>query len=101
MLIWSVPSFFASRILFNGCNMMAICVIKMELKEDGETIVMHTMMWEGLQRKFVVNVRDIEPHKDPSAVFAITMKGRGDNFFENHMPVNINDNTFLLYKNGF
>lgn len=101
ILLWSVPSFFASRILLNGSNMMAVCCTRMELKEDGETIVLQTMLWEGLKRKVVVNVRDIEPHKDPTSVFKILLNGVGDNFFENHMPVTINGYTYLLYKNGF
>lgn len=39
ILLWSFPSFYATRILYNGLNMMSVAVTKMELKEDGETIV--------------------------------------------------------------
>ena len=42
---------------------MRISVVKIELKDDGETLIVYTMLWEGLPRKTVINIRDIEPHR--------------------------------------
>ena len=53
------------KILWNAVNMMSITVIKIELREDGESLVFHTMLWEGFSRKFVVNIRDICKHREP------------------------------------
>ena len=62
-MLWSIPTFFSSKMLLNAYNMMSISVIKMELKDDGETLVLHTMLWEGLLRKSVIKIRDIGPHR--------------------------------------
>ena len=48
---------------------------------------METMLWEGLNRKKVVKVQDIEPHQNPTTVFEILLSGIGDNFFEDHYPI--------------
>ena len=78
---------------------MAINVIKMELKEDGETVVLHTMLWEGTPRKHVVKVRDIQPHSNPSDLFHI-LEG-GGTMFDDHIPVLINGDSYLFHQHGF
>ena len=62
--------------------MMTITVVKIELREDGETLVFHTMLWEGFQRKFVVKIRDVSKHSSPESLESLldeSMNGR-DNF---------------------
>ena len=49
----------------NGVNVMQVSVTRMQLQSDGETLVFETMLWEGLRRKIVAKVRDIEPHPEP------------------------------------
>ena len=56
ILLWSLPTLISSRILFNGINMMSIAVTRLELKEDGKTLVMHTMLGEEVSRKKIVKV---------------------------------------------
>ena len=51
--------------------MMSVTVVKMELKDDGESLVLHTMLYEGFSRKFVVKIRDIQKHSSPEALFSI------------------------------
>lgn len=62
ILLWTLPSFYSLRILVNAFNMMTISIVNMHLKEDGETLVMNTMLWEGTPRKLVVKIKDIQPH---------------------------------------
>ena len=69
ILLWSIPSFISSRIMYNALNIMSICVLRMYLKEDGETLVIETMLWEGTPRKHVVKIRDIHPHSEPHNIF--------------------------------
>ena len=46
-------------------------MVKIELREDGETLVFHTMIWEGFQRKFVVKIRDISKHSSPESLLSV------------------------------
>ena len=62
---------FSLRICSNGFKMMSVTVVKMELKDDGESLVIHTMLYEGFSRKFVVKIRDIQKHSSPEMLFSI------------------------------
>ena len=59
ILLWSIPSIVSTRIIWNALNMMTITLVKMELKDDGESLILHTMLWEGLHRKLVCNIREV------------------------------------------
>lgn len=101
MLIWALPSLFSTKIIMNAVNMLSVSVTKIYLKSDGETLVLHTALWEGTPRKFVVKVRDLEPHANPKAIFEITHDGLEKPFYEDHMPLSVNGNTLLMWKAGF
>lgn len=74
---------------------------KVYLKSDGETLVIYTALWEGTPRKHVVKVRDLERHANPKAIFEVTLDGLESPFYEDHMPVSVKGNTFLMWKSGF
>jgi len=98
--LWSVPTLFSSKILFNASNMMSINVLRMYLKEDGETLVLETMLWEGTPRKLVVKIRDIVPHQNPKHIFEVLIT-KDDTMLKDHFPIEVDGTTYLLYKNGF
>ena len=60
---------------------MSVSVIRIHLKEDGETLVLETMLWEGTPRKHVVKIKDIQPHSDHTSIFEIITMGMQDAFF--------------------
>ena len=72
----------------------------MHLKEDGETVVIDTMLWEGTPRKQVFKIRDLKPHPEPDSIYQVIL-GMGDDFFADRVPVHINEATYLFYTKGF
>lgn len=72
----------------------------MHLKSDGETLVIDTAMWEGTPRKKVVKIRDIQPHPEPATVLGEIADIMRESFFNDHFPVVINGETYLMHKNS-
>ena len=71
----------------------------MWLKEDGQTLVMDTMLREGIMRKKVINIRDIQQHPDPRTVFEALggLSLEKNNYFSGYVPILINGETYMIY----
>ena len=78
---------------------MSATVTKMQLNEDGETVVFETLLFPGTLRKHVVKIRDIEPHPRPQDIMNQTLSANG--LYLDYYPVIFNQATFLLHKDGF
>jgi len=81
---------------------MKVSVTKMYLKEDGQTLVLETMLWEGTPRKHVIRISDILRHEDPKSVFEIILSyDNSGGHLEDHIPISVNGYTYLVYRDGF
>ena len=101
MAIWSLPSLWCARVGFNAFTFLSITIVSMHLKDDGETIVFETALYEGLRRKHVVKIREIRPHPEPETCVELLAQKMADSFFVDHLPILIQGQTYLLAKRGF
>ena len=64
---------------------------------------MDTMLREGIMRKKVINIRDIQQHPDPKTVFEAlgALSLEKDNYFSGYVPILINGDTYMIYQGGF
>ena len=100
MILWALPCFVSVNVMRNSRNFLALTVVKMHLKSDGETLVLNTALWEGTPRTHVVKIKDIEPHPEPATVFQSIADVMRDAFFVDHFPIVIKDTTYLLHKDS-
>ena len=59
ILLWSIPSAFSFNMLRNSYIMTSRVVTNMYLKEDGETVMIETIVSRATFRKFVIKIKDL------------------------------------------
>ena len=59
ILLWSIPSAFSFNMLRNTYVMTSRVVTNMYLKEDGETVMLETIVSRATFRKFVIKIKDL------------------------------------------
>ena len=65
ILLWSIPSVFFMNTQRNVFMMTSRKITRLYLKEDGETVVIETILSGTMRRKHVVKISHLKKEEDP------------------------------------